>query len=228
MTKRSRRSFRPCVDGFHLEARVALSASSVPVALAAPASAAAAPPIDPLTPPPVVTIKGGRIQDTLLQLHAAYQAFINRIERACQNATQGLANGQSASNLLLSFQTYTQLQIGNLQVQVQRVARTLPGGNQYLYSPPQGVLDPGTTYPAITSTDCGKDIRYFVPPEFRLQTQIRALSTALTVNATTLQEACGANTVPTILASYQSARAATIRFIRCSVKTGVVIVPGWG
>jgi hypothetical protein len=213
----SRRSFRPTVEGFRLEERVALSATAAAVSATAT--------VDPLNVPPSSIVSVSKVNSTLNQLHTAFQVFINRVERALTNASQNLSNGQNPDNLLAGLKSYEAIQAGNLQVQLQRVARTLPGGGQYLYSPPQGSLPAGTTYPDPASTDCGPDIRYFVPPALRLKTQVDTLVAFLN-SATTLQQASSPDTIPTILMFYQNSRAATARYVHCANMQNVFTVPG--
>src|SRR5262249_53451300 len=151
---RTRRSFRPSLEGFRLENRVALAAAPAAVVAAAAVE-------DPLVQPPNVTLKASKVQATLDQLHTAYMTFLRRVQRACTTATTGLANGQTPAALLTSLKTYTGLQGGVLQSQVERAARGLPGGDQYLFTPPQGFVPGG--YPMDGS--CGPDLRYYVHPE---------------------------------------------------------------
>ena len=220
MAHRSPRRFRPTLDGYRLEDRVVPSA---PVASAVSAQAT----VDPLNVPPSGTIiNGGTITKDLNKVHAVFQAFIRKIETACTKASANLSNGGNPNSLLAGLQVYTSIQAGTLQVQLQRIAQSIPGGGQYLFSPPQGSLPAGTTYPDPASKDCGPDIRYYVPPDLRLQTQVAALVSTLN-SATTLQAACSPNTVPTILTSYHNCRAATVRYVHCAVMQSVFIVPGW-
>jgi hypothetical protein len=214
-----RRRFVPAIEGFRLEERVVLSG-------VAAAQTTAAATIDPLNQPTSRVISGGKIESDLTQIHSTFQAFINRVERACKNASQNLANGQNPDNLLAGLKTYESLQAGNVQVQLERVARSIPGGDQYLFKPPQGVLPPGTAYPDPASSNCGPDVRYFVPPSLRLMTQVQTMVAFLN-SATTLQQACGPDVVPMIMKFYQNCTAATNRYVHCAVKMNVFVVPGW-
>ena len=208
---RRRRSFRPSLDGFRLEDRLVLSTANN-----IQADSITAAEVDPLVPTNHGTLKAGYVQATGTQLHAAFQTFINQTNRAAQNAIKGLGNGQTEANELASLKAFTALQGGTLESKVQQVSKRLPGGVQYLFNPPQGTVPGG--YP--TNGTSGPDIRYYVPPELRLKTQIDSMLDTLNANATTLQNAVNQNSALTILQTYQNCKAAMIRFINFATANG--------
>ena len=99
--------------------------------------------VDPLVQPPSLTFRGAYIQQTMAALHPPFQTFISRVTQAAQNDIRLLGAGQSEANLVASLKAFTSLQGGLLQAQLERVARRLPGGDQYLYNSPQGTVPGG-------------------------------------------------------------------------------------
>jgi hypothetical protein len=197
MRTRLRRSYRPNLDGFRLEDRMVLDAASV----AAVGSIAAA-----VADPPTPVVKAGFLQQTPILLHAAFQNFLNSVNRANQSAVRGLANGQNPDSLLASLKANTSVQGGILQAKVAQISKRIPTGQQNLYDPPQGVI-PGST-----------------PPTPGLKSQIDTMLTTLNNNATTLENALSQNAPLTILQTYQSCKAAMIQFVHNSIANGVFTV----
>jgi hypothetical protein len=187
MSTSLRRSYRPNLDGFRLEDRIVLDAASVTMVGSIAAAAAA----DPPTP----VVKSGFLQQTPILLHAAFQSFLNNVNRANQSAVRGLANGQNPDSLLASWKANTSVQGGILQGKVEQISKRIPTGEQNLYNPPQG-----------------------------LKTQIDNMLTTLTSNATTLQNAISQNAPLTILQTYQSCKAAMVQFVNNAIANGVFTV----
>jgi hypothetical protein len=205
------------LDGYALEERQLPSAS--------PAVVAAAATVDPLNPPTkVVVLSDVFIHREQRRLASAFSTFIAQYERASQNAAKAVTNGQNPSSVLTGLQLTTSIDSGKLQTQLLDVARSLPAGGQYLYDPPQGPLPAGTTYPDPSSTNFGPDIRYFVPPTMRLETQVQTMVSVLN-SATTLEQAISTNTVATIRTFYQGCKAALARYIRGAVSQKLFVAP---
>jgi len=198
MSTSLRRSYRPNLDGFRLEDRIVLDAASVTMVGSIAAAAAA----DPPTP----VVKSGFLQQTPILLHAAFQSFLNNVNRANQSAVRGLANGQNPDSLLASWKANTSVQGGILQGKVEQISKRIPTGEQNLYNPPQGLI-PGST-----------------PPTHGLKTQIDTMLTTLNNNATTLQNAVSQNAPLTILQTYQSCKAAMVQFVNNAIANGVFTV----
>jgi len=189
-----RRSYRPNLDGFRLEDRIVLDAASVTMVGSIAAAAA-----DPPTP----VVKSGFLQQTPILLHAAFQSFLNTVNRANQSAVRGLANGQNPDSLLASWKANTSVQGGILQGKVEQISKRIPTGEQNLYNP---TLIPGST-----------------PPTNGLKTQIDTMLTTLN-NKTSLQDAVSQNAPLTILQTYQSCKAAMVQFVNNAIANGVFTV----
>jgi hypothetical protein len=194
MSTSLRRSYRPNLDGFRLEDRIVLNAAS-----GAMVASVAAAGVDPPTP----VVKAGFLQQTPLQLHAAFQNFLNSENRAAQSTVRGLANGQSPDNLLASLKANTSIQGGILEASVQQTTKRIPTGEQNLFNPTGGVI-PGSN-----------------PPTAGLKTQIDAMLATLLNNATTLENALNQNAPVTILQTYQSCKAAMMQFVKNAIASGV-------
>jgi hypothetical protein len=214
----SRRQFRLTEEGFRLEDRVVMSVTGTPGP--APIVAQA---VDPLVQPPFQKFKGSYIEQTLAAFHPPFQAFINKVTAACQNDIRLLGLGQNEANLLASLKAYVSLQGGILETQLEQASRRLPGGNQYLFNPPQGTVPGG--YP--TGTNCGPDLRYYVKPAARIKTQVDSMIAFLNANATSLANACGQASMQDILLTYQGVHDAAGRFVKCAVTNKDFVVIGW-
>jgi hypothetical protein len=201
----TRRRFVPGINGsFRLEGRLVLSA----VGLAQPAGGLVA----QAASQNVLTFRGTYMQATVNQLHAAYQAFITKYNRACQQATQGLAAGKNQTDLVNALKAYTQLEGGVLENQLNQVSRRLPGGVQFLYNLPTGAGP--------------RDL--YVPAALRLKPQADAMLAYLTrPTVVTVQDACSSAANTDMLQTYQSSRAAMAQYIRTSVTKGDFNVSGW-
>ena len=179
--------------------------------------------VDPLVQPPKAVLREGFFQETPILLHAAFQNFISKENQAARSAVRRLANGQDPNSLLASLNTNTSLQGGILESKVEQISKRLPGGVQYLFDPPQGPvpLPPGSATLGFTTTFMsGPDLRYYVPPAFRLRMQIDNMLATLNANATTLQNAVSANMSVTILQTYQSSRMAMVQFADAALANG--------
>ena len=214
MATLSRRSFRPNYGSYRLEDRVLMDASAM--VLSADVTAAA---VDPLVQPGTLTTKAGYLTTTTNQVHTAYQGFLNKYEAAVQKAIVALGNGANEANLVKSLKSYTSLQGGVLEVQLQRISKRFPGGEAYLYNAPLGTVPGG--YPKDAST--GPDIRYFVHPEQRLKTLADNLITNLTA-VTTIQQASATDRVPLILKAYQNSKASVAMFVNAESQKGILTV----
>jgi len=214
-----RRSFLPSLDGVKLEERLVLSTATL---VQPEVSIAVA--VDPLVPTNHGSIKTSSVQAAPAQLHAAFQTFINQLNKASQNAVKALGNGQSDATALASLRAYTSLQGSNLEAKVEQASRRLPGGVQYLFNPPQGPIPipPGSNNLGFT-TDfmTGPDLRYYVPPSARLKTQIDTMIAKLNdPQFTTLQAALGQNPSLIILQTYQSSKTAMVQYINAATTNG--------
>lgn len=215
MANGARRAFRPELNGYRLEDRMVLSVAAVAQPAAAVVTATTGDPLVAVTP---LSTKIGFINTTLNQLNSAYQTFAHQYNQACQKVVLALGNGSNSADLLASLKAYTTLEGGVLESRLQRISRRLPGGENYLYNPTVAnpPAPPGPT-----------DIRNFAPSAQRLKTQADALLAYLDANATTIQQACSKDTIPTILQTAHNSRTTTQQFIKSELLNGQLVVNGY-
>ncbi len=134
MSTSSRRSFRPNLDGFRLEDRLVLSTATVTAAASTTTTGVGVP------PETGQSLTSKSVQITLNQVAAAFKAFQNKYVHASQHAIAALANGQNEANLVTSLKAYASLEGGLLQTQLDRLSKRLPGGETFLYLPPDNTI----------------------------------------------------------------------------------------
>jgi len=209
-TRLRRRSFSPCLDGVRLEERVALSTATVALADSTTTASTV------ITSNP--SLKSGYIQATGIQLHTAFQTFLNQVNKASQNAIKRVGNGQTEANALSSLQAYTSLEGGILESRVQQVSERLPNGAANLFDA-IAANPPATSPPTVDQ---------FVPMNQRLMFQIDNMITTLTMSPSnaTLQ-GFNQNAALTIVSTYQGCKAAMGRYVNLSNQFGnFTVVPG--
>jgi hypothetical protein len=77
--------------------------------------------------PAYVVIRSRDLTASLNQVTAAYQGFLSRTNRSCQNAIRNLGQGGDPAALLSSVKTYAGLQTGTLKTQLATAVRGIPG-----------------------------------------------------------------------------------------------------